>query len=880
MRIVRLVQHRRDLPTTILTRVRPPRERSGMLPRRSLVDRVFEAADAKRITLVTAPSGYGKTTLLAATFRRFDDLGIPHVWLSVSEADRDPLWIDRVLIGLTAEQLGTHKQGDEDFVGFIHRVVKDNRIIVLIDNWNYIESDAVNSYFDQILRETHGLVHFVVSSQKTPGFVHEVYKLEDDFASFNVRDLAFTTAEALEFLSGSTSGADAETLRTLVEKTEGWPAGVQLLRLALNQLGQRAIDELQFSGTRADVADYLNKTLFRQYSVSQRRLLCDLSVVDYLNEELVVFITGDRRAAAEFADLTRENVFLIETRDGSAVYRFHSLFRDFLLSQRVNEETRPPDEILRRAAAWHETRDETSQAIVYSLRAADGPASKRLLERYAEQRLVGDGNLMLFCEWIATLLRLGEALSPILEHWYRWSLVFSGRWAAARNVQTTDSNARTALVDAVIAVFGDDQEALVGALERSTAGANGSDPFNLASTRALSSIASTARGDLNGAFQHIIRAKFSIEQTESAFGRTWALILMGLVCLLRGRTDEAETAIAEAADLVSRHSGFTSQVGWVTQTVRAIIAHQRGDDRETAAVLSSLRRIEGERNLPFVAVWTAAIARTLGVDWVGLGSENPPNSPAVALLAEAFEVEAAMQRCSDATTIGRLHETFEIRLASFAADNPNLQANGWCLRDLIVALACRALIWRGESEAAIRRLNQAIGDCQRQGRGLMQQKLTLLKVAAILRQGKQPAALRLLIQTAETAVRSRLFRFFKDEERFIGELFPALFDAGERAPLGNDPVGWRRFVAFLRNADPDAAAVDRKTSDALEHFTPSAREADMLRFLDAGLSNKEIGERLGISVPTVKWYLHNLFSRMGVKNRSSAVRTARDHRMI
>mgnify|MGYP001765192687 CR=1 FL=1 len=851
-----------------------------MLPRRSLVDRVFEAADAKRITLVTAPSGYGKTTLLAATFRRFDDLGIPHVWLGVNEADRDPLWIDRILLGLTAEQLGIDKEADEDFVDFVHRACTQRPIVVLIDNWNHIESEAINSYFNGILRETAGSVHFVVSSQKTPGFLHEIYKLEDDFASFNVRDLAFTTAEAIDYLASSVPDADPEALRGLVEKTEGWPAGVQLLRLALNQLGQRAVDELQFSGTRADVADYLNKTLFRQYSGSQRRLLCNLSVVDFLNEELVVFITGDLRAAAEYADLTRENVFLIETRDGSAVHRFHSLFRDFLLSQRVNEETLPPDEILRRAAAWHEGRGETSQAIVYSLRAADGPASKRLLERYAELRLVGDGNLMLFCEWIASLLRLGEALSPILEHWYRWSLVFSGRWAAARNVQTTDSNARTALVDAVIAVFADDQEALVGALERSAAGANASDPFNFASTRALSAIAGTARGDLNAAFQHVIRAKFSIEQTESAFGRTWALILMALVCLLRGRTDEAETAIAEAADLVSKHSGFTSQVGWVTQTVRAIIAHQRGDDRETAAILSSLRLIEGERNLPFVAVWTAAIARSLGLDWVGLGAENPPNSPAIALLAEGFEVEAAMQRSTDATTIGRLHEKFEIRLASFAADNPNLQAHGWCLRDLSVALGCRALIWRGECDVAVRRLNQAIGECQRQGRGLMQQKLTLLKVAAILRQGKQAAALRLLIQTAETAVRSKLFRFFKDEEKFVGDLFPALFDAGERAPLGNDPIGWRRFVAFLRNTDPDAQAIDRKTTEALEHFTPSAREADMLQFLDAGLSNKEIGERLGISVPTVKWYLHNLFSRMGVKNRSSAVRTARDHRMI
>ena len=156
----------------------------------------------------------------------------------------------------------------------------------------------------------------------------------------------------------------------------------------------------------------------------------------------------------------------------------------------------------------------------------------------------------------------------------------------------------------------------------------------------------------------------------------------------------------------------------------------------------------------------------------------------------------------------------------------------------------------------------------------------LLRVAALLQQNQRPAALRFLIRTSENAVRHGLWRYFFDDRRLIEPLLPALFDAGKRAPLGDDANEWRAFTRALGHEDGTdvGPAGDAPAVDAERQVT--ARETEILRFLDMGLSNKEIGERLGIRVPTVKWHLHNLFAKIDVPNRSSAVRYARDNRLI
>ena len=863
----------------LLAHIRPPKERSGLLARPRLTGALVEAALNRRLVLVTAPSVFGKTTLLADAFRKLETDEAARIWLSVTDADRDPVWLGRMLLEQLAEQYQAQPLEGEDFGGYVNRLGGGTLVVVMIDNWNFIESEATNHYFDRLLRETEGLANFVVASRSHPGFLFETYRMSDDYAAFGMRDLTFSAEEAQAFLLVNAPPQPAEVLHRLVGCTEGWAAGLQLLRLALNQVGRGGAARIKFSGSRADVADYLNKTLFSHLPPGRRALLCSLAVLDEVSRELAAQVMDDPRAAADFAGLERDNIFLTETGDGSQRFRFHSLFRDFLLSQHGEAAALPQEEILRRAGAWHTARGELEVAIPYAIRAGEAEQAVALLEDYARRRLVADGKIFLFTEWISAFLNGGGALSPLLEHWYRWSLVFSGRWTLALNFQAAEPTSREVMIDAVICAFSDDQPGLRNALERWNADGATGDAFSVAVMRCAAAVAEMARGNLNAAAQNIHRAKFSVERTDSGFGRAWVLALSALVTLMKGRAREAEEDIREAIKTTDRMTGPGAPIARLTRQMAAVIAYHRGDAEMAATDLAFARLSPDEHGLPFIVVWAAAVARALG------GGEERRfeahlHAPAVLLIAETYRIEAVMREGGDAGRALHMAEAFEARLATARDEDPALMTHGWTLREMHTALLARAAMLRGENEAALHLLTPVISACQRDGRGLAEQKLNLLKIALLIRQNKRPLALRLLIQTADAAVRSGLYRFFIDDRRLIEPLLPALFEAGERAPLGNDAQGWRQFAAMLGHSPLPAARAAQQVSELDEDLQVTARETEMLGFLDIGLSNQEIGDRLGITVPTVKWHLHNLFSKIAVRNRSSAVRFARDNRLI
>ena len=613
-------------------------------------------------------------------------------------------------------------------------------------------------------------------------------------------------------------------------------------------------------------------------------MLCNLAVLDHINGDLAVEITGDPKAGADFSALARDSIFLTETSEGSQRYRFHSLLQDFLRSQHAREATLPQAEILRRASDWHASREEIEYAIPYAIRAGEGARAKALLEDYVRHRLVADGKVFLFSEWISGLKRTGETLSPLLKHWYLWSLVFTGRWRTALAIQEADRAAHEVMIEATIAAFSDDQPALRAAVEcwsTDAAAADpydvSSDPFSIAVMRAAAAVADMARGQLVSATQNILRAKLTVEPTGSDFGRTWVLVLSSLLSLMKGRISEAELEIEDAVRL---SECMTAPMARMTHKLAAIVSYHRGDEPRALAHLTEAQRSTEDYGLPFIVAWSASVARSLRAPWAVHQQVAPPDFLTGGLIGLAQRVEAMMQKGASLPQIEDRLANFEMHIAVAREKNPDLLTHSWVLRDFHTALNARLALLRGDADGALHALIPAIAACQRDGRGLIEQKFMLLRVAALLQQNQRPAALRFLIRTSENAVRHGLWRYFLDDRRLIEPLLPALFDAGKRAPLGDDANEWRAFTRALGHEDGTdvGPADDAPAVDAERQVT--ARETEILRFLDMGLSNKEIGERLGIRVPTVKWHLHNLFAKIDVPNRSSAVRYARDNRLI
>jgi len=859
---------------------RPPHPRPDQIPRPALCSKVVASALSNRLTLLSADSGFGKTTLLADVHRALVQQGIPSIWISLSQNDGDPSWLPFVLAEQLAVLFHEAPHVGADFAELANRHVADQPVIVVIDNWNFIESDDTNSYFNQLLTETEGLANFVITSRSVPGFNFETYQLSGDFAGFSARDLSFTTEEAFAFLRPDAAGLSSLVQFELIERTEGWAAGLQLLRLALRDAGSAAREIASFSGSRAEVAGYLNKSIFAKLPSGRQAFLCDLAQLEVMSVDLVAQVFGDEGCVAEFQREIRDNSFLSEESEGRRYYRFHSLFRDFLLSQRSILADTGDKLILRKASLWHEARGELDLAVPYALQAGDTSRAVALLEAFLDSQLHEDGRTFLFTAWVEALLGQGADLSHKVQRWYLWCLVFSGRWRDALALRKSGGDSGNAQIEAVIAAFADDQSKLVSAVEAWAASSEDKDHFSSAVMHTGAAIAHLARGDVNRAVADMHRAEFSIDRSDSAFGRVWVMVVTALALLLRGRAGEAEAIIRRCVQLADRNLGQNKPMTRIVRLTAAVIAWQRGA-RDTARTdLEKAAQCDDEHGLPVLVVMASEAARDLGLPWEDRRVETGLQSSGILLLRKVIALEQAQGAEVNRRKAEGMQEAFGVQLEAAKAEDGELLRRAWGLDDRLGAFEARKLILAGDAEAALKRLAPALSDSQRYGRGLSVVKLSLLKVAALNRLGQRSAALRTLIQTADVAVAGGIVQPFLAEREIIEDLLPALIEAGERAPVGNDPAAWREFVRALGGnlGDDTLTPVIARAADAGLQLTD--RERDMLGYLDAGLSNREIGDRLGIQIPTVKWHLHNLFSKIGVRSRSSAVRFARDNHLL
>ncbi len=663
----------------------------------------------------------------------------------------------------------------------------------------------------------------------------------------------------------------------LLDRTEGWPAGVQLLRLALpRDVGE---PELEFSGSREEVSNYLQETLFSRFNRQTQEFLCLLAYLEEPSPELVEAILPGQKGAERLAQIRKQNLFINEVSEGSNVYRFHSLFRDFLLARAEAIAPIAKRDVCARASRFFEARGDTVRTIWYAVRSGEQDRALELLERYAETSLVAHGRIRLFTQWVRLLLDDGAELSASVSYWYRWCLVFTGRWEAAAELKHAGSDQRAAIIDAVIGAFSDDQIRMRSAVERWRHVAGDADPFSHAVMFSASAINKMAAGSFRVARAEISKAELSIRQTEGGFGRTWVNVLIVLSEIGCGNIDEALRAAERAVDEANKSLLPKAPAARMARMASAVARYWRGDDAGATDDLACANTERDDHSLPILTLWASAIARELGVYWERRRFEEYPPSVAIDLVAEALALEGQMKSAPNIRRMAERIAEFEAKCGAAAAISNDAGHYDWGLSDQRAILAIRLAVAQGDLSAAAAMISPAINRCQKAGRGLTEMRLSLLRSVVLFRQDKYPAALRCLLQQAEKAVEDGVFRPFIELRHLLQPMLHDLFEAGERSALGNDRQGWLHFCALLDASRPVAVSdAQVKPIGGLEkEFNITGREIEILGFLDLGLSNVEIGRRMGVSLPTVKWHLSNLYSKLNVKNRASAVRFARDN---
>ncbi|HEV3483875.1 MAG TPA: hypothetical protein VG106_00600, partial [Vicinamibacterales bacterium] len=426
------------------TKLYVPRSRSGLVPRPRLFQALRHGA-AQKLTLVVAPAGFGKTTLLASWLAESSGGENAVGWVSLDPSDNEPAlfwaYVIRALqkvhpaVGTEALALlrSTRPPAIETVLTTLINEIDaiDADFTVVLDDYHVIDAAPVHSALTFLLDHLPRRMHLAVATRSDPPLPLPRLRARGELTELRAADLRFTLDEASAFLN-EVMALDLSPNDTakLERRTEGWIAGLRLA--ALSMKGRDDVREFvdAFSGDNRYIADYLVEEVLRSEPEHIRRFLLSTAILDRMNGALCDAVTGDTGSQALLEDLERRNLFVVALDDRREWYRYHHLFAAVLQKQATSEDPDAARSFHARASAWHDEHGSPADAVRHALAAQDLERAADLLERaWPEKDRSYESRT-----WLARVKTLPDAVvrrRPVLSMGYAWGLLNGGELEAA-----------------------------------------------------------------------------------------------------------------------------------------------------------------------------------------------------------------------------------------------------------------------------------------------------------------------------------------------------------------------------------------------------------------------------------------------------------------
>ena len=609
----------------IRTKLHVPSPRHNLVARRRLHERLTGTADAK-LTLVSAPAGFGKTTVVAEWLGTVTDDGAAVAWLSLDEHDNDPaLFWSYVLaalqmavpgLGAGARALLDSADGPIEvvlatLVNELHGVDQD--VALVLDDFHVIDHDEVQEGLTYLLEHLPERAHLVIVSRADPPLPLARLRARGELREIRAADLRFTAEEAADYLNGAMGlELTAADIRTLEARTEGWIAALQLAALSMQGRDDSTNFIAGFAGDDRFIIDYLAGEVLQRQPESVRRFLLQTSVLDRLQGSLCDAVTGTTGGKAELESLDRQNLFVIPLDDRREWYRYHHLFADVLRVRLLDEDPDAPVELHRRASAWYADRGEPSDAIRHALAAGDFPRAAALAE-LAMPAMRRDRQDATIREWaqvipedvvrlrpvlavgfVGTLMSAGE-LGRVDAHLYeaeQWLALAPEARDAAGKIVVDEAQLRALpgaieMYRAALALLRGDIAGTVAHARRVLAVAPDDDDLGRAAAHALLGLAAWSEGDLDRAFAAYTDAIAGMRRIGHIADILGLSIAMADIRVAQGRLRDAQRLYEQGLQLVADH-GAGPLRGTADMHVGLAEVLRERDDREAA--VEQLRR--------------------------------------------------------------------------------------------------------------------------------------------------------------------------------------------------------------------------------------------------------------------------------------------------
>jgi len=873
----------------------------------------------RKLTLISAPAGFGKTTLVSAWVA---GCGRRTAWLSLDDGDNDP---SRFLAYFVAALRTIAPAIGEGVLGALQSpqppptesilttllneiaTVPDHFALVL-DDYHVIDAKPVDDAITFLIEHLPPRMHLVIATREDPQLPLPRLRARGQLTELRAADLRFTPLEAAEFLDQVMSlSLSAEDIAALEDRTEGWIAGLQLAALSLQ--GHHDVSGFirAFAGDHRYIADYLVDEVLRRQPEDIRGFLLQTAILELLYGPLCNAVTGQEDSAARLEALERGNFFVVPLDDTRHWYRYHHLFADVLSAHLRAEQPGLVSTLHRRASAWYEQNGSIADAIRHALvgedfaRAADlvEPAVPAMARSRQEATALG---------WLKALPDELIRVRPVLSMEYAAMLLVSGeldgvearlRDAERWLVTPADMGARPGAPSAAMVVV---DVALFRLL-----------PGSIAVYRAGHAL---ARGDVAGTVQYARQALDLVPEDDHLL-RGSAAALLGLASWTSGDLETAHRAYAEGMARIQMAGNISDVLGCSialadiriaqgrpreamrTYEEALHLAREQGEPvpRGTADMYVGMSELHRERNDPHTA--TELVLRSKGL---GEGAGLPQNRyrwcVAMARIREAegdlggaHDLLCEAERVYMGDFFPNVRPVAALKARVWIAQGKLDEALGWArghglsvednlsyLREFEHITLARVLLAQYKSDRAdhsmretmlfLERLLKAAEEGERTGSAIA---ILIVQARAHQLQGDIPAALMPLHQALTLAEPEGYVRTFVDEGPPMAQLLR------EAAARGILPAYTGKLLAACEAQEQKRAGeAPLPTPPASQPLIEplSERELDVLRLLKSELSGPEIARELVVALSTVRTHTKRIYAKLDVANRRAAVNRA------
>ncbi|MDQ5811408.1 MAG: helix-turn-helix transcriptional regulator, partial [Actinomycetota bacterium] len=375
----------------LATKLYVPPPQPKVVPRPRLIERLSEGLH-RRLTLISAPAGFGKTTLVSEWLAGCEQ---PAAWLSLDEGDNDPKRFLAYLVAALqtiAPNIGEGVLGvlrspqpppaESILAALLNEITTiEEDFVLVLDDYHVIDAREVDDALAYLLEHLPPLMHLVIATREDPHLPLARLRARGQLSELRAADLRFTPSEAAEFLKGVMGlSLSAEDIAALETRTEGWIAGLQLAALSMRGREDVASFIRAFAGDNRYIVDYLVEEVLQRQPERIRSFLLQTSILDRLNGPLCDAVTGQEEGNARLEALERGNFFVVPLDDKRKWYRYHHLFADVLNAQLMAEQPDQVSTLHRRASEWYEQNGSAADAIRHALAAEDFERAADLVE--------------------------------------------------------------------------------------------------------------------------------------------------------------------------------------------------------------------------------------------------------------------------------------------------------------------------------------------------------------------------------------------------------------------------------------------------------------------------------------------------------------------